>query len=74
MSGLPTDLLDVLNVSGLVVVLDNLGGGAAPPMKRHRPVSVQPTLPARRSIDVSWNPGLTTPIELPAPGTFRKTR
>jgi hypothetical protein len=34
--GLPTDLLDVLDVSGLVVVLDDLGGGAAPPKERNR--------------------------------------
>jgi hypothetical protein len=39
--GLPTDLLDVLDVSGLVVVLDDLGSGAAPPKEKlTRPIEL----------------------------------
>lgn len=75
MLGLPADLLDVLDVSGLVVVLDDLGGGAAPPKERKRR-----EMPKRFSSRMrgekkgGMREKLTRPIELPVRETFRRTR
>ena len=71
MRSFSSDLLDVLNVSGLVVVLDDLGGSATPAIARTR----------RDEKRVSDNPRLvlgpsplTEQIELLVPATCRRTR
>lgn len=75
MLSLPTDLLDVLDVSGLVVVLDDLGRGAAPPEETQAQGETETgQLPGEGVPDEARAEKLTRPIELPVRETFQRTR